>query len=83
MSVPRWSDVVVAGVVGLFLGMAVWAPDESTPTVPVTPVTRVTVVTVPVTPVYVPAGVEVCPAEDSCRLDYTGGRWVIIPGGDR
>jgi hypothetical protein len=32
--------------------------------------------------VYVPAGPDVCPEEDSCRLDYSNGRWVIIPAGD-
>lgn len=29
--------------------------------------------------VFVPAGPQVCPEEDSCRLDYDGTRWVIIP----
>lgn len=29
--------------------------------------------------VFIPAGPQVCPEEDSCRLDYDGTRWVIIP----
>lgn len=34
----------------------------------------------PVITVYVPAGPQVCPKEDSCRLDYIDGRWTIVPG---
>ncbi len=81
MMTLRASDVVMSGVTGVLVGLLFGAATgtEAPPTPPA-PVTRVTVVTVPT---YVPAGVEVCPEEDSCRLDYADGRWVIIPGGDR
>ena len=87
----RLGDFIMLGVGGLLGGMLVWgvSDDGDEPTPPQTPVTRVTVVTVPVAPhvVYVPVPVGACPVEDSCRPDYqdgpNGGRWVIIPGGDR
>jgi hypothetical protein len=83
----RWSDVVVAGVFGALVSASVYAcaTEDATPPVP-TPVTRVVVVPVaPVAPhiVYVPAGPAVFPEEDSCRVDFDGERWVVIPGGDR
>lgn len=80
----RWSDVVVTGVFGALVGTSVYActTDDATPPVP-TPVTRVVVVPVAPHVVYVPAGPQVCPEEDSCRVDFDGKRWVIIPGGDR
>lgn len=80
----RWSErqlslkgftmpTILACVAGLLLFVAgTWFPGDSDVCPPPSTVTTV----------FIPADESVCPEEDSCRVDFRDGVWVLEPVGD-